>query len=131
MSEGPTPIDRDAIFTREPFHFHQPRASIRVVVTFPDGTQKQTDMELDRHTARFIEPLSRTREIDPRDYRDAVAQSEGRSLLAKHVAAKFLELVESGDAINGYSREQWEAMHREGVTPQDIAETKPPRVGWD
>jgi hypothetical protein len=91
-----------------------PVVSIRIREGLNDLT---LDIPIDRRLwDEANRPLPRGREVILGDRLDGISQEKARhrlaSSIAQHVAGTLAKHFAKDDTINGYSRQEWEEMHR-------------------
>ncbi len=111
------PIDQNETFTRLPRPPAPPHLEIRLRAPGYLAEDWNFIITLDHEAYRMLATkLPRNREIDPYEHGLAIQQQDERNRViasvSKMIAGKLGHVIEQKDTVNGYSREEWEAMHR-------------------
>lgn len=111
-----------------PRYEYRPRVEAEIRIRLPDGTELRRCIAIDEYFRDAFQPLPRDREIPfaiTSQERASWQEQQRRNLtaeiahrFAQDVQAQLLKMIESRDTVNGYSPEEWAAMHPESRQAQ-------------
>ena len=103
---------------------------VSVMVRFPDGSSGCREFTLDAYSFESFMPLDRYHDVAlpiPEVVHGKLqikTRRELAPLVEKQVEGLIMKIIQEKDPIKGYSREEWNEMHKPSLSSSDSAKKK-------